>query len=320
MKNANDSLPLISVIVPVFDAETTIVATLKSILRQDYANIEVLVVDDASRDETGRLVSEVAAGDRRLHILCHERNLGPAVARNTGLAQANGRYCAFIDSDDEWLPGKLSLQVAALLENPQAVLCCCNAVWIRDGVPEGTVYDGCAVMSGSDAWIGMLEDVYVGTPCAVVDTAMARQLGGFDATLRVGEDQDLWLRLAFVGEVIALPHVLVKYRRALGSYMDRNRERSITDWLPRLETHIHARRDLLSAPHYRRIMRRLYERMARGAYEDLRWQRAASLFAKAFRYGANPLGTAVYLVIASPLAQVLKRRIRLIVYGHVRPV
>ncbi|HEV2677319.1 MAG TPA: glycosyltransferase family A protein [Aliidongia sp.] len=297
--------PLISVIIPCFNAAATISSTLASVRAQTYRTFEILVVDDRSSDATLDLVSQFAQDEPRLRLIRHERNQGPAAARNTGLAAAAGRYCAFLDADDEWLPDKLDRQVAALVASPQALLCCCNAVWMRDGVAEGTVYDGCTVTSGPDAWKSMLEDVYVGTPCAVVDTAAARRLGGFDPALRVGEDQDLWLKLAFAGEVVALPQTLVKYRRSVGSYMDRHRDLSITDWLPRLEAHVAARRAALTPAQYHRTLRRIYERLGRNAYRDRHRRRAARLLLRAIRHGAGPFATMVFLIRASAPARVL---------------
>lgn len=296
MTGQSGASPLVSVIVPSFNAEATILSALASVCVQTYGTLEILVVDDCSFDATAKLVEGLAAAEPRLRLLQHARNQGPAAARNTGLAAAVGRYCAFLDADDEWVPDKLARQVSALVAAPQAVLCCCDAVWMRDGMAEGTVYDGCVVVNGPTAWKAMLEDVYVGTPCAVVDTATARRLGGFDPALRVGEDQDLWLKLAFAGEVIALPEVLVYYRLSLGSYMDRHRDLSITEWLPRLEAHVAAQRTRLTTTEWHRILRRIYERMGRNAYVYDHWRRALPLLLRAIRHGADPLGIALYLL------------------------
>jgi hypothetical protein len=151
----------------------------------------------------------------------------------------------------------------------------------------------------------MLEDVYVGTPCAVVDTATARRLGGFDPALRVGEDQDLWLRLAFAGDVVALPEVLVRYRLSVGSYMDRHRDLSLSDWLPRLMAHVEARRSGLTPAERHRILRRIYERMGRNAYRDGRQRLGCLLLLRAVGHGAGPLAIARFLLRASPPVQAL---------------
>ena len=298
--------PLVSVIIPVFNAEATILLALASAQGQTYRALEILVVDDCSADATVERVDQLAADDPRLRLIRHERNQGPAAARNSGLAAASGRYSAFLDADDEWLPDKLERQVAALLATPRAVLCCCNAVWVRGGIAEGTVYDGCVVSNGAEAWKGMLEDVFVGTPCAVVDTAVARRLGGFDARLRVGEDQDLWLKLAFAGEVVALPEILVRYRLSAGSYMDRRRDLSITDWLPRLLDHVEARRPQLTSAERHRILRRIYERMGRNAYRDGPALRAIPLLLRAIRHGAAPLAIVSSIIRTSAVAWGLK--------------
>lgn len=298
---------LVSVIIPAFNAETTILGALASVREQTYSPLEILVIDDRSSDATAERVGQLAAADPRIRLIRHDRNRGPAAARNTGLALAAGRYSAFLDADDEWLPDKLQLQVGALLAAPQAVLCCCNAVWVRGDVVEGTVYDGCKVSDGAEAWKGMLEDVFVGTPCAVVDTATALRLGGFDVNLRVGEDQDLWLRLAFAGEIVALPETLVRYRLSAGSYMDRHRDLSITDWLPRLVAHVEARRAGLTCGERDWILRRIYERMGGNAYRDGSACRAIPLLFRAIRHGAKPMAIALFLLRSSAFGQAAKR-------------
>ena len=128
MTGQSGASPLVSVIVPSFNAEATILSALASVCVQTYGTLEILVVDDCSFDATAKLVEGLAAAEPRLRLLQHARNQGPAAARNTGLAAAVGRYCAFLDADDEWVPDKLARQVSALVAAPQAVLCCCDAV------------------------------------------------------------------------------------------------------------------------------------------------------------------------------------------------
>ena len=102
--------PLISVIMPAYNALPYIDQAIRSVLDQDYPNIELIVVDDGSRDGTPELAEQF--GDR-VKVL-RQKNAGPAAARNKGIAASRGDFIAFLDADDVWLPGKASMQVQYL--------------------------------------------------------------------------------------------------------------------------------------------------------------------------------------------------------------
>lgn len=105
---------LVSVIIPAFNRAKTIGRAIKSCLSQDYHEIEILVVDDHSSDNTQEIVRSF--DDRRLKYFFHSKNCGPAAARNTGIRNAKGEFIAFLDSDDEWLPDKISRQLEIFAE------------------------------------------------------------------------------------------------------------------------------------------------------------------------------------------------------------
>ena len=102
----------VSVVMPAYNAGETIEASMRSVLDQDHADVELIVVDDCSRDDTWWRVQQLAAGDGRVRPLRQDRNFGVAAARNAGIAAATGRYIAFLDSDDRWHPAKLAIQLA----------------------------------------------------------------------------------------------------------------------------------------------------------------------------------------------------------------
>lgn len=103
---------LVSIITPAYRAAALIGDTIQSAIAQTYLNWEMLIVDDCSPDNTADVVSEWSQRDSRVKLIRHERNGGPATARNTALSAANGRWIAFLDSDDIWLPEKLSMTLA----------------------------------------------------------------------------------------------------------------------------------------------------------------------------------------------------------------
>lgn len=104
--------PLVSVVMPAYNAERTLEASMRSVLGQSHSNLELLVVDDCSRDATRAIVERAAAADRRIVPLWQRVNAGVAAARNAGLEAASGAYVAFLDSDDTWRAGKLEAQLS----------------------------------------------------------------------------------------------------------------------------------------------------------------------------------------------------------------
>lgn len=103
--------PTVSVIIPAYNRAATIVRSIQSVLAQTLQDLELIIVDDGSTDQTRKVAGEIR--DERIRLICHERNLGAAAARNTGMKAATGKYVAWLDSDDEWLPEKLQIQLEA---------------------------------------------------------------------------------------------------------------------------------------------------------------------------------------------------------------
>ena len=103
----------VSVVMPAYNAAQTIVDSMRSVLRQTHAEVELIVVDDGSNDDSWKLVRQVAATDSRV-VALRQANAGVAAARNVGIQAATGRYIAFLDSDDSWHPGKLQSQLACM--------------------------------------------------------------------------------------------------------------------------------------------------------------------------------------------------------------
>lgn len=122
--------PVVSVVIPAYNAEKTIGNAIDSVLEQTMSDLEVIVVDDASTDGTVHVVE--AAGDPRVRLLRGPRNCGPAVARNLGVKRATGRWVTFLDADDEYVPSRLE----GLLEAAAGDCDCFVADWIVASVPD----------------------------------------------------------------------------------------------------------------------------------------------------------------------------------------
>ena len=110
--------PLVSVIIPTYNRADLIGHTLESVINQSYRNLEIIVIDDGSVDNTEEVVK--AIGDSRIRYIRHQTNCGGSTARNTGVEAARGEYIAFLDSDDIWVPNKIQLQLASIQMHPHS--------------------------------------------------------------------------------------------------------------------------------------------------------------------------------------------------------
>lgn len=211
--------PKISVVIPCFNAERYIGATLRSVLTQELAAMEVIVVDDGSSDGSADIVRRQFAQV----TLLQQANQGVAAARNRGIEHASGDWIAFVDADDIWLPGKLAAQCALLQANSDArIAYTAWQVW-HSTEPEPTpeLLAQLAARAGDQArWAGasgwiypeLLLDCVVWTSTVLARRSLLRELGGFDPGLRIGEDYDLWLRASRVTPILRVPRPLALYR------------------------------------------------------------------------------------------------------------
>jgi glycosyltransferase involved in cell wall biosynthesis len=189
-----------SVILPTYNDGVNIINAINSVLVQTEKDFEVIIVDDASTDGTYNILKEKIK-DQRVRVYCHEKNLGPGAARNTGLKEAKGQYIAFLDSDDLWHPNFLET-FAGEIDTYNRDLG--YGFWFSCGdVYYGEKYFG--VMPQS-SWINnaskerILKRLYavnyIMTQGVVVDRDIILSIGGFDASLLSAQDYELWLRMA----------------------------------------------------------------------------------------------------------------------------
>lgn len=195
--------PLVSVVIPAYNRAGTISRAVNSVLAQDYDQFEIIVVDDGSTDTTRAVVE--AMTDQRLRIVT-QPNAGVAAARNRGIAEARGELVAFLDSDDEWLPGKLADQVECFARgSPRLGLVYTGVDWIA---ADGTRGVHTAEHRG---WIYrdlLARNVVTGCGTTSMFQRTALELvGGFDPALPANEDYDLVLRVArfFEADCVAAP-------------------------------------------------------------------------------------------------------------------
>ena len=128
----------ISVVMPAFNAEKTIAQAIQSVLDQTYTILELIVVNDASSDNTLQIAQQFAREDVRVHVITNETNLGVSGSRNRGIALSHGDWIAFLDSDDMWQPDKIEKQCVALSNDESSVLCFTGSSFIDErGIPYG---------------------------------------------------------------------------------------------------------------------------------------------------------------------------------------
>ncbi len=204
--------PLVSVVIPTYNRAGVLGRALTSVLNQTFPDLECIVVDDGSTDQTVALVEEFQ--DPRLRLLRLPVNRGVCHARNVGIQAARGELIAFLDSDDEWLPQKLELQIRRLRgsADPKATVVYCLC-YRRDGTtdrltPHRTlIYEGDVFGHLLTGWHPPTASQFLVTRASMVDA------GSFDEELPYAEDYDLWLRLAeahnhfaAVGELLVIKH------------------------------------------------------------------------------------------------------------------
>ncbi len=200
--------PLVSVVVPTFNRSDDLARALHSVLAQSYPHFEVLVVDDGSSEDIAGLVANMR--DPRLRTLRQSKNRGVAAARNRGMADAAGPLIAFLDSDDEWLPDKLSRQVDLIRQRPPRV------GLVYTGVVELGAHNSRTVTiptARGDVWAEMLHRnvVHYGTSSVMIRREVIETVGHFDETLPAIEDYDYWTRIARFYEFDFVPEALILY-------------------------------------------------------------------------------------------------------------
>jgi glycosyltransferase involved in cell wall biosynthesis len=206
-------MPLISVIIPAYNAQTTIQKTIESVLNQTFTDFELLVIDDGSQDATLEVVERIS--DQRLKVFSYP-NAGVSATRNRGLAKATGELITFLDADDLWTPDKLEAQLDALKANPQAAVAYSWTDYIDEC--DRILYPGAHVTANGDVYTKLLlSDFLENGSNALIRREALIDVGGFDEALCGPEDWDLFLRLAAKYQFVAVPRPQILYRLSTNS-------------------------------------------------------------------------------------------------------
>jgi glycosyltransferase involved in cell wall biosynthesis len=205
--DAHSARPDVSVVIPTCNRSRMLALAIASVLDQRDVDLEVIVIDEASTDDTAAMVRRLK--DHRVRLIRHERRLGKSAARNRGVAEARGEWIAFLDDDDVWAPDKLQLQVEALDESGRS--------WAYAGAVNIThdhrILGGAPPQNPDQVAEALVRVNGVPGGCSsVIVRKRALPPQPFDDAYRLCEDWDLWIRLAVSGLPAAVPKPLVGYR------------------------------------------------------------------------------------------------------------
>lgn len=236
---------MVSVIMPAYNCAGYVAEAIDSVLAQDYPNLELVIVDDGSDDDTADVIKGYSDRVR----LFAQRNSGPAAARNFAVAKARGDYLAFLDGDDYWLPGKISAQMRYLTQHPESRFVYGRFIrWEQaqdgsflpsDAVPRTAAKDGVDAPYSGSIYTKLLLDNIVHIITALIHRSVYDSVGGFDESLRTGEDYDFWLRVSrsFMADRLARDVALYRIHSTASTTVPRATHNEYTVLCRALERH-----------------------------------------------------------------------------------
>ncbi len=209
---------LVSVVIPLYNKENYIIQTLQSVMNQTYANLECIIVDDGSTDNSVELASQFITEHKLPWRLIFQENSGQTKARNHGIQQAQGEFIAFLDSDDLWPASKIELQVKAIEKSPDSVLVLSSYAIFSEGnsIPRVVRHKKSKKMNSH--WLDMrgfgggLESL------GLLRRETLERVGYFDEALSTSSGLDLSLRLEKIGEIVLLKQLGLYYRISSGQW------------------------------------------------------------------------------------------------------
>jgi len=194
---------LISLIIPSFNRQESLQRALNSVFQQDLLPDEVIVIDDGSTDATATMIKTEFPQVNYIY----QENKGVSAARNTAIKQAKGEWIALLDSDDTWLPEKLSRQIQALQQAPDVKVCHTEEIWIRNGVRVNAMNKHKKI--GGWIFTHCLPLCAMSPSSILIHRTVFEDIGYFDEGLPACEDYDLWLRLTAKYPVLFLDKPLI---------------------------------------------------------------------------------------------------------------
>ena len=249
--NKKKEKPLVSVIIPTFNRGWILKEAIDSVLAQSFKNFELIVVNDGSTDNTLDILSLY----KNDIIAVNQDNKGVSGARNRGIALSSGKFIAFLDSDDFWMPNKLSVQVDFFNTNHDALICQTDEIWIRNNIRVNP-------KKRHEKLSGMIFEPSLNlclvSPSAVmIKRELFKTVGLFDENLPACEDYDLWLRISCIYPVYLIDIPLIIKR---GGHNDQLSGMSGLDKYRIIALNKMITSGLLSKNQYRAVVRTLKEK------------------------------------------------------------
>ncbi|NJE05554.1 glycosyltransferase [Thermococcus sp. M36] len=232
--------PTVSVVIPTYNRANLLKRAIESVLNQGFRDFELIVVDDASSDNTPEVVESIEDG--RIRYIRLKKNSGGPVARNTGIKKARGKFIALLDDDDEWLPNRLNVQVKKFENLSREV---------------GVIYGGFYYVSQQDGRIlgkrlpryrgnvygHLLRENFIGSPTLLIRRKCFKRAGLFDPKLTSSQDWDMWLRIAKYYKFEYVDEIIAKYY-VHGKQISFNMKK----YIPGRERFIHKHKDISKNP------------------------------------------------------------------------
>ncbi|MGK7957036.1 MAG: glycosyltransferase family 2 protein [Crocosphaera sp.] len=199
---------LVSVIIPTYNAESTIVETIQSVQNQTFKDLEIIIIDDGSQDNTISILSNLKEKCLSIYPSAHQ---GVSSSRNLGITKAQGKWIAFLDADDLWTTDKLEKQVQALQNNPQAKI---SYSWTSFIDEKGQLlWDGKPLYFEGNVYKELLIENFIASGSnALIEKEAIMGVGKFDPNLTIGEDWEFYVRLAREFNFIVVPERQILYR------------------------------------------------------------------------------------------------------------
>lgn len=225
INSTNNNMDLVSIITPTYNSEKYIKETISSVLSQTYQNWEMIIVDDCSTDNTVRIIEEEMEKDSRIRFIQLQKNQGAAVARNTAINYANGRYIAFLDSDDLWEMNKLEVQVSFMNMNNIPFSYTSYKIINENGEETGKVVN---VPEKID-YNQLLKNTIIGCLTVMLDI---NEFGRVQMpNMRTRQDTALWLSILKQGySAYGIQQPLAKYRKKSGSISSNKLKMAKQNW------------------------------------------------------------------------------------------
>ncbi len=296
----------ITVLIPAYRAQATIDRALASVLAQRLQPDEVIIVDDGSPEPLQ--VKPDTTAPISLKLLRLSQNAGSSAALNFGLEHVQTEWTAFLDADDSWHADKLTKQIELATRQPDTALIATGLRFLdANGHKQMDVATQPLPEDATQRLASLIEDCVIGKPSVMARTKILRAMGGFNTGLVVGEDQDLWLRIAAAHRVDVVPEILTYVHDTPGSLSKRADVMPDYLWSQVIRPAIAQHRSKFSAAQLRRIIGVRRQQAAVAQLVHGSYGKALAHLWQATRCGYQPLQNVSYAL--TPLKKCLKKNI-----------